>query len=50
MWVDKAKHQVKQIFKCNDGKSMKNYVGCKVERDSKTKTLKLTQPVMIQSF
>ena len=35
-------------FECEDCGEMKEYVGCKIERDGRT--LKFTQPVLLQSF
>ena len=37
-------------FECEDGGELKEYVGCKIEYDRKIPIMKLTQPVLIQSF
>lgn len=41
---------MKARFDCNDIGEMLEYVGCKIESDYDKRTLKLTQPVMVQSF
>ena len=37
-------------FDCDDVGEMNEYVGCKVDYDREQKRIRLTQPVMIQSF
>jgi hypothetical protein len=37
-------------FDCNKIGNMDKYVGCKVDRNFDDKSIKLTQPVMLQSF
>ena len=37
-------------FDCDDIGEVKEYVGCKIDRDVKDNVFKFTQPVMIQSF
>ena len=39
-----------QYFKCDDIGELKDYVGCKFDRAQQGKCLKMTQPVIIQSF
>jgi hypothetical protein len=41
---------MKLLFKCDDVGEMTEYVGCKVEYNKEGKYMKLTQPVVIQSF
>jgi len=48
--VTKAKEQMMTLFNCNEIGEMKEYVGCKVDHDWNERCIKLTQPVMIQSF
>jgi len=60
LWVDdllicgckqacmEVKEAIMQHFKIDDVGEMKEYVGCKVE--CKNGTIKLTQPVLLQSF
>jgi hypothetical protein len=35
---------------CDDGGELKEYVGCKIDQDREARTLKITQPVLLQSF
>jgi hypothetical protein len=48
--VMKSKEQMKRLFDCDDIGEMKEYVGCKVKRNWRERWIKLTQPVMLQSF
>jgi hypothetical protein len=48
--VLKAKEEMMSRFDCDEVGEMKEYVGCKVERDWENGSLKLTQPVLLQSF
>ena len=48
--VEKSKNDMMKLFDCDDIGELKEYVGCKVEHDRDKKTMRLTQPVMIQSF
>jgi hypothetical protein len=48
--VLKAKGEMMSRFDCDEVGEMKEYVGCKVDRDWEKGTLKLTQPVLLQSF
>jgi hypothetical protein len=48
--VKKAKAHMMDLFDCDDVGELKEYVGCKVDYDRNAGTMKLTQPVMIQSF
>jgi hypothetical protein len=45
-----AKKQMTDRFECDEIGNMDEYVGCKLERDYEERSLKLTQPVMLQSF
>ena len=48
--VSKYKAMMHQFFECEDIGELKEYVGCKIERDKERKSLKISQPVIIQSF
>ena len=48
--VLKAKASMMKLFDCDDVGPLKEYVGCKIDYDQEAGTMKLTQPVMIQSF
>jgi hypothetical protein len=45
-----AKKQMMERFQCDEIGNIDEYVGCKVERNYEEKLIKLTQPVMLQSF
>ena len=44
------KEEFKQEFECDDVGWMEEYVGCKVNVDREKKVMKITQPVLLQSF
>jgi hypothetical protein len=46
----KFKAGVMNAVECDDGGEIKEFVGCKVDINRAKKTLKLTQPVLLQSF
>jgi hypothetical protein len=46
--VMESKAQMMDVFECDDIGEMKEYVGCKVERNDKL--VKMTQPVLLQSY
>jgi hypothetical protein len=48
--VMKAKAALKKHFTLDEQGEMFEYVGCKIDRDKQQRWMKLTQPVMIQSF
>jgi hypothetical protein len=48
--VARAKARLKNHFTLDEQGELQEYVGCKIERDKKERWMKLTQPVMIQSF
>jgi hypothetical protein len=48
--VLKAKERFKNHFDCDEVGELKEYVGCKLERNRKEGWMKLTQPVLMQSF
>ena len=48
--VTKAKEKMMTLFECDEIGEMKEYVGCKVEHNREERYIRLTQPVMIQSF
>jgi hypothetical protein len=45
-----AKYMMGKIFDCEDVGEMNEYVGCKIERDLEEPSLRMTQPVLLQSF
>jgi hypothetical protein len=45
-----AKKQLTSKFDCDEIGNMNEYVGCKVDRNFDNNSIKLTQPVMLQSF
>ena len=45
-----AKAQMMEQFDCGEIGNMDESVGCKIDRDFEKRTLKFTQPVMLQSF
>jgi hypothetical protein len=49
-WVLVSKEQMKKLFDCDDIGEMQEYVGCKVERNWQEGWIRLTQPVMLQTF
>jgi hypothetical protein len=48
--VMEAKDMMGKIFDCEDVGEMNKYVGCKIERDLEEPLLRMTQPVLLQSF
>lgn len=48
--VMEEKERMKKLFECDDIGEMTEFVGCKVDYDKVERSMKLTQPVMIQSF
>ena len=48
--VEIERDKLKGIFDCEDLGEMKEYIGCKVERDDEKRSIKVTQPVLMQSF
>ncbi len=47
---DEAVKEMKCQFDCDEVGALAEYVGCKITHDECARTLKFTQPVMIQSF
>jgi hypothetical protein len=45
-----AKQDIMSHLDCEDGGVMKDFVGCKIDHDRTKKTLKFTQPVLLQSL
>jgi hypothetical protein len=45
-----AKKQMMDRFDCDEIGNMDEYVGCKLERNYEDRSMKITQPVMLQSF
>ena len=48
--VDKAKKLFKGQFDCDEVGELKEYIGCKVDIDRSKRCMKLTQPVLLQSY
>jgi hypothetical protein len=48
--IAKAKEQMKKEFDCDDVGEMTEFIGCKIDIDRSAKTMRLTQPVLLQSF
>ena len=48
--VSKENEEFLKRFDCDDVGDVKEYVGCKLERDDKERSFKFTQPVLLQSF
>jgi hypothetical protein len=48
--VQEAKAQMMDRFDCDEVGELKEYVGCKIDRDTKEGSIKLTQPVLMQSY
>jgi hypothetical protein len=46
----KAKASMIELFDYDNVGKRKEYVGCKIDKDQEAGTMRLTQPVMIQSF
>jgi hypothetical protein len=48
--VEKYKNMMKGMFDCDDVGELKEYVGCKLERNWNKREIKVTQPVLLQSY
>ena len=48
--VIQEKERLKSLVKCEDTGEVKEYVGCKIDYDKKERSIKITQPVLLQSF
>jgi hypothetical protein len=48
--VYKAKAAMMEGFDCDNIGELKEYIGCKIDYNKKEGSMKITQPVMIQSF
>ena len=48
--VEIAKKQMLDRFDCDDVGNMDEYVGCKIDRNWADRSLKVTQPVLLQSY
>ena len=48
--VPRENEEFMQRFDCDDVGEVKEYVGCKIDRDEENNSIKFTQPVMLQSF
>ena len=48
--VNKACDELQKHFECDNLGQLEEYVGCKISYDKKEKSLKFTQPVLLQSF
>jgi hypothetical protein len=45
-----AKHEIMSHVDCDDGGEKKEFVGCKIEHNRDKRYLRITQPVLLQSF
>jgi hypothetical protein len=45
-----VKSMMKKEFDCNDQGELNEYIGCKVDCDMEDGSIKLTQPVLMQSY
>ena len=48
--VEHEKGKMMQHFKCDDVGPLEDYIGCKVDIDREKRSLKMTQPVLVQSL
>ena len=48
--VTKEKAKMKQLFDCDDIGELQEYVGCKIVHDREARSVRFTQPVLLQSF
>ena len=48
--VQLYKEEMKEMFDCEDVGELKEYVGCKIDRNWERKEIKITQPVLLQSY
>jgi hypothetical protein len=48
--VEATRKQFNERFECDDVGEMTEYIGCNIEYDQEQKQIKVTQPVLIQSF
>ena len=48
--VKREKEKMKQLFDCDDIGELKEYVGCKIVHNRIDRSVKFTQPVLLQSF
>ena len=48
--VPRENEEFMQRFDCDDVGNVKEYVGCKIDQDEKSNSIKFTQPVMLQSL
>ena len=48
--LQNKKEKMKKLFDCDNSGKVTEYIGTKVNIDKDAKTIRLTQPVLIQSF
>ena len=48
--VEHEKNTIMQHFKCDDVGPVKDYIGCKLEVNDNDRSIKMTQPVLVQSL
>ena len=48
--MEQEKELLKQHFKCDDIGKVKDYIGCKLDIAEDGRSLKMTQPVLVQSL
>jgi hypothetical protein len=48
--VATVKNKMKKEFDCDDQGELKEYIGCKADHDMENGSIKLMQPVLMQSY
>ena len=48
--IDEMKADLKKLFDCADEGEMREYVGCKLDVNKDERSMKITQPVLLQSY
>ena len=48
--VEIAKQQMMARFDCEEIRELTEYIGCKINYDKENRSIKITQPVLLQSF
>ena len=46
----KAREEILNKFECDDIGEVKEYLGCKIDRNLEDRQVRLTQPVLLQSY
>ena len=48
--VDRERKRMMEKFDCDDIGEIKEFIGCKISRKKKKRSMRITQPVLLQSF